>query len=165
MVPTYPPSPAERNLSFQATGSHASKRMLESVDGRLTPSTRQNAGRLVKVAPAGVVTVPDVTRVVAFTVVLPSDRKAIRSAHATGRERPLSSCARVAVAASSRTHDNASLLIWAPFPDCARAARTADAPRSFCESRTGASSRIARRVGSHLRSWRTFPTARQTSAI
>src|SRR5215470_15084794 len=94
--------------------------MLESLEGLLTASTRQNGGRLVKVAPAGVVIDPDVTRVAAFTVVLPSERNAIKSAHATGRERSLSSCARAAVAASIRTHDSASLLMTSPLsPDCA----------------------------------------------
>src|ERR1700686_2340540 len=54
MEPANPPFPALRNFPFQSeTGSQTSKRMYESLVGRITPATRQNAGRLLRVLPKG----------------------------------------------------------------------------------------------------------------
>src|SRR6266478_6293668 len=47
--------------------------MCESEVGWLSPCTRQNAGRFVRVWFAGVTSVPEVTTVAAVTVVLPSN--------------------------------------------------------------------------------------------
>ena len=91
ITPTYPPSPLERNFPFQAVGSHVSKLMFDSLDGLLTPTSLQKAGRLLKVnIPVGVVTVivPDVTSVAEVMVEFPSDVNAVRFSHATGRVRP-----------------------------------------------------------------------------
>src|SRR5216684_3905555 len=76
--------------------------MCESEVGWLSPCTRQNAGRFVRVWFAGVTSVPEVTTVAAVTVVLPSNVSAVRSPQA--RRLPSPPCpsrASAALAASS----------------------------------------------------------------
>src|SRR5947208_9970179 len=121
IAPTYPPSPLERNFPFQVVGSHVSKLMFDSLDGRLTPTTRQNAGRSLNVRVAvGVVTVivPDVTSAAEVTVVLPSDVNVVRSAQATGRVRPSSAlaCADAAASTTTSATPHASFMAFSPFP-------------------------------------------------
>jgi hypothetical protein len=67
-------------LPFQLlTGSHTSKVMWESAVGLLTPITRQNSGRLLRVWLAGVVSMPPLTVAAAVMVVLPSNVSCARS--------------------------------------------------------------------------------------
>src|SRR5258705_7205118 len=54
MEPANPPFPALRNFPFQPeTGNQTSKRIYESLVGRITPATRQNAGSLSTGRPYG----------------------------------------------------------------------------------------------------------------
>src|SRR5687768_5348246 len=54
MLPAQPPSPADRNLRFQAlVGIHTSKLMLESLVGLMMPATRHAAVSIGGVAPGG----------------------------------------------------------------------------------------------------------------
>jgi hypothetical protein len=93
--------------------------MFDSLDGRLTPTTLQNAGRLLNVKVAvGVVTVivPEVTSVEEVTVVLPSDVNVFRSAQATGRVRPSSALACAVAAASAVASATRQTSFMAVFP-------------------------------------------------
>src|SRR5262245_4825427 len=58
-LPASPPLPTCCRRLFQsAFGSHTSNRMFESLVGRMTPVTRQDAGRLGNTSPEGKVNVP-----------------------------------------------------------------------------------------------------------
>src|ERR1700688_3560554 len=54
MLPANPPLPSPRYFPFQPdAGSHTSNSMCESLDGWITPCTRQNAGSAFQAASAG----------------------------------------------------------------------------------------------------------------
>ncbi len=76
--------------------------MFESLDGLLTPCTRQNSGRSVSVMFVGVTSVPVVTMAAAVTVVLPGNASCVSSAQSSR----LGSFSRAN--ASSESADNAT---------------------------------------------------------
>src|SRR5580704_15219538 len=90
MAPAKPPLPTPRYFSFQpATGIQTSKRISESLVGRITPATRQNSGRPSIGFPYGGVYVPAETDAAVVMVVSGSlaEERPAQSAASAGRVR------------------------------------------------------------------------------
>lgn len=74
MAPAKPPLPMPWNFPFQpAAGIHTSNSIWESLVGRITPTTLQNAGRRSRGVPSGGVNVPEV--LTAMVIVVSGSRR------------------------------------------------------------------------------------------